>query len=46
MELKSVNISNDGSAEIYYLDGDLFAGHSIVINLDSEGELGDADIAG
>lgn len=36
----------DNTAEIYYQDGDLFAGHAIIIRVDSQGNLEDADIAG
>lgn len=46
INLESVVIWNDGSTEIYYQDGDLFAGHSIIIYINSEGKLEDANIAG
>ena len=44
--LESATIYDDNSAEIYYQDGDLFAGHYIVIYLNPEGILNEPYLAG
>lgn len=44
--IESVQVYDDGSVEIFYEDGDLFAGHTILIYINSNGELVDVDIAG
>lgn len=44
--LESATVYDDNSAEVYYRDGDLFAGHYIVINLNSEGLLSEPYLAG
>ena len=44
--LESTTIYDDNSAEIYYQDGDLFAGHYIVIYLNPEGILNKPYLAG
>ena len=46
ISLDSIAIYDDNSAEIYYQDADLFAGHYIALSLDSEGKLGEPDLAG
>ena len=46
INIESIMIWSDGSSEIYYQDSNLFAGHSIVVNLDARGELEDVNIAG
>ena len=44
--LTNVTLYADGSAELYYSDGDLFAGHVIIGSVDENGQLTDASIAG
>ena len=44
--LESATIYDDNSAEIYYRDGDLFAGHYIAIYLNSKGILDEPYLAG
>ena len=39
-------IWSDGNSEIYCRDSNLFAGHSIVVHLNSRGELKDVNIVG
>ena len=46
ISLESVTIYDDNSPEIYYQDGDLFAGHYIALSLNSEGKLGEPYLAG
>ncbi len=46
ISIESIMIWSDGNSEIYYRDSNLFAGHSIVVHLNSRGELKDANIAG
>ena len=44
--LQAVTFYPDGSAEMFYDDGDLFAGHTLLVSLDAQGNLQDATIAG
>ena len=44
--LQTVIFYPDGSAELFYDDGDLFAGHVILVSLDTYGALQDATLAG
>ncbi|MHA0035264.1 DUF2262 domain-containing protein [Deinococcus sp. PESE-13] len=44
--LTNVTLYADGSAELFYSDGDLFAGHVIIGSVDRNSQLTDASIAG
>ena len=44
--LEAVTIYDDNSAEICYQDGNLFAGHYIVVDLNSKGILDEPYLAG
>lgn len=44
--LTHVALYADGSAELYYSDGNLFAGHVIIGSVDENGQLTEAGIAG
>ncbi len=47
MSLSGVNVyAEDGSAEVFYEDDGMFAGHSITVSLDADGEVEEATIAG
>lgn len=46
IRLSELSIAGDGSATPYYDDGDLFFGHVIVIDLQADGSLTEASIAG
>jgi hypothetical protein len=46
MKLEEVHLNSDGSANLYYDDGDLFGGHVIIISIDGNGVFEDAKIAG
>jgi len=46
IHLSELSIAADGSATPYYDDGDLFWGHVIVIDVEVDGALTDASIAG
>ena len=46
IRLSELSIAADGSATPYYDDGDLFWGHVIVIDVEVDGALTDASIAG
>lgn len=46
MTLTSVSVYSDGSAELYYADGDLFWGHTILISVNEDRTFEDASIAG
>lgn len=46
LTLDDVNIAPDGSAELFYQDDDLFAGHTVLVTVDAQGNFSDADIAG
>jgi hypothetical protein len=42
----SASFNEDGTAIIYYNDGDVFAGHVIMVGVSSDGKFEDASIAG
>jgi hypothetical protein len=44
--ITSASFDEDGTATIYYDDGEVFSGHVIVVAVSSEGEFQDANIAG
>jgi hypothetical protein len=44
--LESIVFYDDGSAEIYFADDDLFWGHVIIVSLSEDGEFTGAEIAG
>ncbi len=46
MKISSIVMDNDGSASIYFEDDDMFWGHTIVVYIDEDGEMSEADIAG
>ena len=46
MAVESVVVNEDGSATIYFEDGDLFWGHLILVERDRNGAFGEAHIAG
>ena len=46
MTLESVSIDPQGKVELYYNDGDLFWGHSIVVSMAENREFKDAYTAG
>lgn len=46
LTLDDVHVAFDGSAELYYRDEGLFAGHAVLVTLDARNNLQDADIAG
>ncbi|MGN0395813.1 MAG: DUF2262 domain-containing protein [Coprococcus sp.] len=46
MELSEMCVNSDGSITWYYLDGDMFWGHAIVIDMEEDGTYSDAYIAG
>lgn len=46
IELDSISVYPNGDFEIFFFDGDMFWGHSIVVNGNSNGNLTSADIAG
>jgi hypothetical protein len=46
MSLESIVIYPSGGAEIYYGDGDLFWGHTILVGLTEDLSFRDATIAG
>ncbi len=46
MTPKELAIESDGSATLYYHDGNLFWGHSILVEIDDMGVFQDAGIAG
>lgn len=46
MRLEGISIYDDGSSEWYYADGDLFWGHTILMDLSKSGEFSNAHIAG
>ena len=46
MHYESVNVSQDGGFELYYDDGDIFAGHVIIVSGNMEKGLYDAQFAG
>ena len=46
LTLEDINFFDDSSAELYFNDGDLFWGHSIVIDLSADYQLDDIKLAG
>jgi hypothetical protein len=46
MDLETISLYADGTAELYYNDGDLFWGHTILVSVDEQGGFEDASIAG
>lgn len=46
VSLESLEVGSDGSAAPMYDDGDLFAGHVIIVEVEPDGTLTDATIAG
>lgn len=46
IELKAITAFSDGSFELYFDDGDLFWGHTILVSVDKAYELMEAEIAG
>jgi hypothetical protein len=46
LQLEAITCRLDGSAEVCFLDGDLFWGHAIIVTTDPELRLKDAEIAG
>lgn len=46
ISLSELNVSPDGSVTPYYRDGNLFFGHVIIIDVEPDGSLSDASIAG
>jgi hypothetical protein len=42
----SMSVEPNGSFEIFYFDGDIFAGHSIIVNGNINGEFTSAEIGG
>ena len=42
----SASFDEDGAATVYYDDGEVFAGHVIMVAVSSDGEFRDASIAG
>jgi hypothetical protein len=44
--ITSASFDEDGAATIYYDDGEVFAGHVIVVAVSSDGAFQDANIAG
>lgn len=46
LSLTRVDVSPDGDAEVCFADGELFAGHTILVSVNEDGEVDDASIAG
>jgi hypothetical protein len=46
IELEAINAYSDGSFDLFFLDNELFLGHSIIVNVNSDLTLEDAEIAG
>jgi hypothetical protein len=46
LELEACEIAADGQATLYFGDGGLFGGHSVVVYLDDQGGFVDAKLAG
>jgi hypothetical protein len=46
MELDAINAYSEGSFDIFFNDNDLFLGHSIIVNVNSDFTLENAEIAG
>ncbi len=46
LTLDDLSIAPDGSAELFYQDDNLFAGHTVLVSVGPDGNFEDADIAG
>lgn len=46
MKLDSISVSPDGDFEIYFFDGDMFWGHTIIVSGNVNGDFYSAEIAG
>jgi hypothetical protein len=46
LSLEACEIDADGLASLYFADGGLFGGHSVVVYVDAEGHFVDAKLAG
>ncbi len=46
MELDSISVYPEGDFEVFFFDGDMFWGHSIIVTGNISGELSSAEIAG
>jgi hypothetical protein len=46
IRLSELSVAADGSATPYYSDGDLFWGHVILVDVEPDGSMTDAYIAG
>ena len=46
LALESVVVYADGVVELYYADGGLFWGHTVVVRLGPDGRVEEADLAG
>ncbi len=46
LELDSVDFLRDGGVTIFYGDGGMFGGHSLIVHLDSSGEFDRAEMFG
>lgn len=46
LTLDDLSVAPDGSAELFYQDDGLFAGHTVLVSLGADGNFEDADIAG
>lgn len=46
MKLEGLNLSSDGSAELFYGSGQMFADHAIRLSLDGQGAVQEITIAG
>jgi hypothetical protein len=44
--LEAITIYEEGMAEIFFGDDDMFAGHSVVVSMNEDGEFDSATIAG
>ena len=44
--IPDITVDTDGSMELYYDDGEMFAGHVIIVDVDADGSLSSAYIAG
>jgi len=46
LSLQAITIYREGMAEIFFFDDDMFAGHSVVVSLNENGEFDSASIGG
>ena len=46
LTLDDLSVAADGSAELFYRDDNLFAGHTVLVTVGVDGNFEDADIAG